>query len=446
MDVQRPPCGPKGGSAAWRWLLLAATGVVLLGCALTLGFDLLPLVPWTWIAIAGSVLGGALVIATSIAWRPVPVRAWWVVAVLALGVALRLFAIPAQQFLSDDAFRYHWDGKVLWRGTNPYRYAPNAPELDALRVDALDARLARTELRTVYPPLAELCFAIGHALTPGKLAGIQALMLLSEVSAWLLLLRELKRRGLPLAHLLLMAWSPLLLSQGYLPGHVDMLMLPFIVLFIVALERGSAAAAGLALALACLVKPHAVIFAPAAARRLGLRRGGVFAAMLVGVVAAGYALFFGPGPEIFSSVTLMAQQWSFNGSLAALLRTVLARDAARTVAGALLAALLVLSAWRGRDNTARLLMAVTAFVVCTPNLFPWYLFLMMPLLVLRPDPSLLLLSVLIPITETVTLGFRLTGAWQQPLWQRLVEYVPFYALLGLSAWRRFGMFDRGEAR
>lgn len=437
-----------GDSRFLRWLMLSGTAAALLVCAAALGLDFAPLTPWTWTAIVASMLGGALVIATALVWRRTTLSPALLAGVLLLGVAFRLAAIPALHFLSDDAFRYQWDGKVLWHGINPYRYAPADPALDSLRTGSLDQALARPDLRTVYPPLAEALFALGYALTPGRLLGLQGLMLLSEVAAWLLLLRELRRRGLPSVSILLMAWSPLLIFQGYLPGHVDMLMLPFIVLFITSLERDSALAAALVLALASLIKPHAVIFAPAAIKQLGLRRGARFGLVFLAIFVGGYLPFLSPdlGLSAFSSVGLMARHWAFNGSLAALLRLALSRDLSREIAAALLLLLIWISAWRGRDSTARMLMAAAAFVVCTPNLFPWYLFLVVPLLVLRADPALLLLSVLIPITETVTLNLRLTATWHQSPWQQVAEYAPFYVVLGLSAWRRWGMFGRGEVR
>jgi len=430
-----------------RWLLLAGTAVLMPASACRRGPGGAARAPWTWTAILASVVGSGLVLATAWAWREAAISPCLLVVLLLLGVAFRLAVIPANHFLSDDAFRYHWDGKVLWHGINPYRYPAGDPALDYLRTGSFD-QLARPDLRTVYPPLAEALFALGYAFTPTSLLGLQALMLVSEVAAWLLLLAELRRRGLPLAFIILMAWSPLLIFEGYLPGHVDALMLPFIVLFITSIERGSAVASGVALALACLLKPHAVIFAPVALRQFGLRRGGLFGLVFVGLFAGAYVPFLSPdlGLSVFSSVGLMARHWAFNGSLAALIRQVLPRDPAREVAAALLVLLLLASVWRGRDSTARMLMAVTAFIVCTPNLFPWYLFLMLPLLVLRPDPALLALGLLIPITETVTLDFRLTGVWQQPLWQVLVEYAPFYCLLALSAKRRWGMFASDAAR
>ncbi len=57
-----------------------------------------------------------------------------VLLVVVLGaVALRLAAITAVVPLSDDLYRYAWDGRVQASGTDPYRYPPTAPELAELR-------------------------------------------------------------------------------------------------------------------------------------------------------------------------------------------------------------------------------------------------------------------------------------------------------------------------
>ena len=54
----------------------------------------------------------------------------------------------------DDVYRYVWDGKVQRAGVNPYRFAPDAPQLSALR-DTDWARINNRSLPTIYPPLAE---------------------------------------------------------------------------------------------------------------------------------------------------------------------------------------------------------------------------------------------------------------------------------------------------
>ena len=46
------------------------------------------------------------------------------VAVVAAAVALRLAALAGPPPLSDDLFRYSWDGRVQADGIDPYRYPP----------------------------------------------------------------------------------------------------------------------------------------------------------------------------------------------------------------------------------------------------------------------------------------------------------------------------------
>jgi hypothetical protein len=151
----------------------------------------------------------------------------------------------------------------------------------------------------------------------------------------------------------------------------------------------------------------------------------VFAA----VVTAAYLPFVSAGWWLFDSMWLMAGHWSFNGSLADGLLWLLPGVAARWVLAGLLAGLLVLSAWKGRDLLDRLVLSMLAFVVCTTTLFPWYLVWMMPLLVLRPHPALVFLCFIAPLVEMVVIDYHLQQVWELPLWVQLVEYLPFYGLL-----------------
>ncbi|HET9235464.1 MAG TPA: hypothetical protein VFP10_15130, partial [Candidatus Eisenbacteria bacterium] len=77
----------------------------------------------------------------------------WIGAVL-----FRALLVPATPALSDDVYRYIWDGRVLLDGINPYRYPPQAAELASLR-DALWTQINHPELETIYPPLLMLLFA-----------------------------------------------------------------------------------------------------------------------------------------------------------------------------------------------------------------------------------------------------------------------------------------------
>lgn len=442
--MSSPASSGEGGlpaaTATLRYTAGGLAAVLLVSICVALGQEAGSFGSWVWIAVGLGLGGGGLVIGCAWLWSRVPVGWGWLLAVVLVALAARVALLPSERMLSDDACRYHWDGKVLVHGINPYLYAPDAPEVAHLRRDPPDARINHPDRVTVYPPLAQLLFAVGYWLLPGSLIGFSILCLLAELACWLLLLLELHRRGLPRAWLLLAAWSPLLVCQGYLAGHVDLLGLPFVALLVVALSRGWMVRAGLALALACLIKPLAVIFVPALVVQLGWRRGALSLGVAALVGLAFYLPFVGAGWNLFASTWLMFSTWSFNGSLAGLFEALLPLSAAHWVAAGCLAALLGLSAWRGRDLITRMLLAMAALVVCSPTLFPWYLVWMFPLLVLRPDPALLVLGLLAPLTDLTVIGYTLDGSWILPVWVQLVEYVPFYALGVASAWRGWGMF------
>ncbi len=354
---------------------------------------------------------------------------------LALAFRLALFSAPFE--LSEDAARYHWDGKVLAHGINPYLYPPKAPELDGLRGDPPDGKVSGISYRTltVYPPLAELSFAAGYLLTPGRLAGLRFLWLLAELAAWLLAFRALSRRGLPLSRFFLLAWCPLLVFQGYLPGHVDLLALPFLLLFLEAVDRKKAGPAGAFLALACLVKPFSGLLLPAAWMVLEKGERRRFAWVFAGLGILFYLPFLGAGWNLFSSMLLMARKWSFNGSAAVLLERVMPMGPAHLVSAFFMVASVLYGARRGRDFLEKALWAALSFVAFSATLFPWYLAWILPLLLFRPHPALLAFAALASLSDMVLLDFLSKGVWRQPLWTGVVEYLAFYGLLGWAAWR-----------
>lgn len=440
-DARRP------AHPALRWGLLTATVVTLVAVAAALGQEVLDYAGWVRLAVGLGVGGAVLAAATVWAWGPrrLPAGAW--VLLIAGFVLPRVAALPAQRYLSDDAHRYSWDGKVTVHGINPYLYPPNAPALDALRGDRTDALVNHPDRPTVYPPLAQAVFALGYLLSPGRLVGLQLLFLLAEALTLVILAAALAPLlGVPPARLLLMAAAPLLVLEGYLPGHVDLLALPCVAALVLSLRRGWVARAGLALGLATLVKPFAILFVPALLVHFAHKRSLQALGVCVAVVALGYLPFASAGLRLFESTAAMAGFWSFNGALGGLLEALLPRAVARGVAGVALAAGVCWGAWRTRGRPeAGMLAAWAALALCSPVVFPWYLVWMLPLLVLVPDPALLALVALAPLAELVGVHYFSEGLWALPGWVPWVEYGTCALLLGLGWRRRWGIFAPARA-
>jgi len=155
--------------------LLAASWPLLACFASLLALDLAGLGPAPGAPGAGVSFLLVLLLAFAALWwglrrlgaEPDSRRAVPVAGVLAVAVVLRLLALPLTPSLSDDVYRYLWDGRVAASGANPYLLTPDDESLAELR-DDLWRKTAHRDVATVYPPLALAMFA-GAAVLPGPL-------------------------------------------------------------------------------------------------------------------------------------------------------------------------------------------------------------------------------------------------------------------------------------
>src|SRR5256885_7857486 len=81
--------------------------------------------------------------------------------VLALAGIFRLSIVFAPPYLSDDIYRYVWDGRVQAAGINPYRYIPADEHLQSLRDEEIYPKINRRDYaHTMYPPAAEFMYFV----------------------------------------------------------------------------------------------------------------------------------------------------------------------------------------------------------------------------------------------------------------------------------------------
>ncbi|MGH9389496.1 MAG: hypothetical protein ACRD1Z_07765, partial [Vicinamibacteria bacterium] len=160
---------------------------------------------------------------------------------LVLGVAtiLRAFFLLTGPVLSDDVYRYIWDGRVQHAGINPYRYAPDDPNLAPLRdeLPEIYAGINNRDIPTLYPPLMELLFYAATAVS-SSLLWMKAFFTLFDLALILALTRLLTALGLSPLRALVYAWSPLPLVEIAGSGHNDVAAVFFLVAALWAFEKG----------------------------------------------------------------------------------------------------------------------------------------------------------------------------------------------------------------
>lgn len=181
----------------------------------TIGFEIL-------FFVAFALYAGAVVVAL----RQETFSRGQLTAAFALAAIMQGWLIFTPPTLSDDMYRYIWDGRVQAQGISPYRYPPKAPELTYLRDNIIWPYLNRKGSVTVYPPATEMTYALLWRIRPDSVRWFQIVMAASGLLAGGLLVGLLQAVGRSPNRVLIYLWSPLLAFETAHAAHVDGLLLP----------------------------------------------------------------------------------------------------------------------------------------------------------------------------------------------------------------------------
>jgi len=334
------------------------------------------------------------------------VEAWWALTLVGalllvraaprrlvlLVLAAGAIAVPAAGFgrgpqISDDLYRYAWDGRVQAAGIDPYRYTPVDPALARLRDGWLFpdpvgcatppttpscTRINYRNAHTIYPPVGEAWFLVEHYL-PGfdRERHLQLWADAGSLALVALLVAMLRAAGRSAGWAALYAWSPLAGIDVGSDAHVDVLAALLGLAGLHLVMRRRTALAGAVLGAAVGIKLYPALLLPAAMRRRPLRV--LAAAMgLVGLSYVPHILAVGPGVLGFLPQYLSVEGYSTGGRFLLLGAVGLSGTAAKVVA-ALVVAVVMAAAWHGQLSATRSALWTfgTALLVATP-VQPWY--------------------------------------------------------------------------
>src|SRR5690349_2390315 len=215
-----------------------------------------------------------------------------VLIVIGFAVIFRLSILFAPPYLSDDIYRYVWDGRVQAAGINPYRYIPAAPELVQLRDETIYPKINRRDwAKTIYPPVAQVVFFLTTRISE-SVTWMKATMLGFELITIWAIAQLLTLLGRPRQLLLLYAWHPLVIWEFAGSGHVDAISIGFIALAFLAWHNKSNLGAGLTLACATLSKLFPIVLIPAMLKRGRWR----IAFYFVTAIVVSYLAYLSVGP------------------------------------------------------------------------------------------------------------------------------------------------------
>ena len=343
--------------------------------------------------------------------------------ILVVAILLRATVFLCPPTISEDLYRYVWDGKVQNAGFGPYDFPPGAEQLRDLR-DSDYQKINHKDFRTAYPPFAQILFRTLSRISTNA-AFFKFVILLFEILLLLILKELLSRHRMPPAWLLIYAWHPLVVVEFAGSGHMDVIAICLLFVSLLLLELSRPALAGFSLAAAVLTK-----YLPAISLPWLLWRGGwKFGLVFVTTVIVLFIPYYTPDLGIFHGLTIFYRTWWFNDSVFGILREIFGDAEPARLTGAFVTGLVALFClWKRFDFYRSFFLINATVIVFAPVVHPWYVCWLVPFLIFHRNPAWLFFTCWVAISywiREVSPG----AVWKHESWLKFLVYAPLYFVL-----------------
>jgi hypothetical protein len=200
---------------------------------------------------------------------------------LFIAVVIRVSLVFTTPNLSDDYFRFFWDGNVSIQDKNPYDKRPSELIISSAieRDQYLFRHLNSPEYHSVYPPFLQYLFKYSVKLGDNKLDReifiLKVFYAVFSIATVFLLPYLLKLYGVNTLHAVIYVLNPLVILEEMGNLHAEGIMVFFLALFLVALKK-QPKFAFLPFSTAIAVKLTPLLLIPAILWRLRLKKGVFF--------------------------------------------------------------------------------------------------------------------------------------------------------------------------
>jgi len=233
-------------------------------------------------------------------------------------ILFRLSLFIAIPNLSDDFYRFIWDGQLLASGQNPFHYLPSS--IQAFN-PALFPQLNSPDYYTIYPPICQFIFFIANKLFTNNVLGsvivIRLFILTGELISIYLLHQLVIHFKLEKRVVLLYALNPLVIIELTGNLHFEALMITFLLLFLYKLINKQYTMSAVYIGLAISTKLIPLIFLPFLFKRLKWKKSILFYLITICIVLISFLPFIDSKSleHLFNSISLYFQKFEYNASI-----------------------------------------------------------------------------------------------------------------------------------
>lgn len=380
------------------------------------------------------------------------------------GLLFRIVFILAIPNLSQDFYRFIWDGRMLLEGYNPYLSLPevwiaqgNSPISQAQEL-YLGMGTLNGSHYTNYPPISQICYVIAaifaHKSILGSAMIFRIIMIFADIGTFYFGRKLLKSFQLPEKNIFWYVLNPFIIIELTGNLHFEAVMIFFIVWSLYLLHKGYWYWAAIALGLSVSVKLIPLLFLPLFFQKFVLAEGkgfnrksltsglpkliGFYCIALVTVV-----LTFAPFAStqfianFTRTISLWFQTFEFNASIYYIVRWFgyqivgwnIIETAGKILPLITISVLLGITFIRKNKNTYQLITAML-FGICTYYFFsttvhPWYVAVPLMLCIFTKYKFPILWSFLIILSYTAYIN----PEFKENLWMVGLEYILVFGVL-----------------
>jgi len=359
--------------------------------------------------------------------------------ILTDALIIRLLLLLAVPLLSDDYFRFIWDGQLQLLGIDPFVILPSAFEHQSDYLSTIYEGLNSQDYYSVYPPVMQwictLAAWIGGENTLVQLIVMRLFLIAADMGILVVGMKILKQIRRPVSNMALYAFNPLVIVELTGNLHFEGLMLFFslaaIYLLIKFADQAKGALAGAVFALGVVTKLTNVLLLPPLLRRMGFLRTLVFGLSAAAMSVICFYSFVTPelAANFGSSLDLYFRNFQFNASFFdAAMQIVSIKIPHYTVqtVGPLMSAIAIVAilavslirksaSWREYFVTA--LFVLFIHLLCASTVHPWYVINLLLISVFTQYRFAVVWSAMVVLSYFMY-GNELKEVW----WIQFVEY------------------------
>jgi hypothetical protein len=249
---------------------------------------------------------------------------------LGLSIFFRLLLLFSTPNLSDDFYRFIWDGRMIWEGMNPYLYLPETnPNIIAEGQELYKGMGSMNGSHyTCYPPINQFAFLIPALLFAKNLFGstivMRLLIIFADIGTYYFGKKILEHFKLPNYKIFFYLLNPFIILELTGNLHFEGVMLFFLAAAFYYLLKNNWQKSAVLFSISVSVKLIPILFLPVLIRKLGIKKSLVF----YSIVGAVNLLFFVPFlsqeliDNFMSSIHLYFQNFEFNASIYYIVREI----------------------------------------------------------------------------------------------------------------------------